>query len=189
MLASHAVWWVLGSGLLLACNGQVVDSPDGGGGGAAGSVDGYLPGTSGSKATAAGATGARGGADPNGLAGASGETACPDCPAALGVQLCCTDFCGYLNTESRECEPALDGSRILPIVTAPQGELCRARWQCESSEGCPPQLPAEGSGCTENLHCFYCAIPAIPRAVRCLAGAWVTIGPNPPCSYRIDPVR
>lgn len=72
-----------------------------------------------------------------------------------------------------------------------RGELGRveARPLCESSEGCPAEIPAEGSACTEDRHCNYCAMPGIPRMVRCSAGAWVTIGPNLPCAYTIDPVR
>jgi hypothetical protein len=188
MLASRSLCWVLSSGLLLACNGKVVDSPDDAGGGGAGSLDGSSGDASGGNTTA-GTTGAGGAAGSNGFAGSSGARICPDCPAAPGVQLCCADFCGYLNTESLDCVPALAGSRIVPIVTAPQGELCATRSQCQSSDGCPMQVPAEGTACTGDLLCSYCAAPAIPRTVRCVAEAWVTVGPNPPCGDTIDPAR
>jgi len=176
MLASRSLPWVLGGGLLLlACTAKVVHSPDGSGGNGAGSLEG-----SSGEATFGKGTG---------QAGSSGQAACPNCPAASGVQLCCAEVCGYLNTESGECVPSVAGSQFFSMVTAPEGVLCKAAPLCENSDGCPAQIPAEGSACTEDRHCNYCAVPGIPRRVRCLAGVWVTIGPNQPCAYLIDPPR
>lgn len=175
MLASRSLRWVLGASLLLACNAKVVHSPDGSGGNAAGGFVGSSGEASGGQAT--------------GQAGSSAEPTCPNCPAAADVQLCCAEVCGFLNTESDECVPSIAGSQIFSMVTAPEGALCKARSLCENSAGCPAQIPAEGSACVEDRHCNYCAMPGIPRMVRCLAGAWVTIGPNPPCAYVVDPVR
>lgn len=175
MLASRSLCWVLSGGLLLACNAKVVHSPDGSGGNAAGSLDASSGEASGGKAA--------------GQAGSNGEPACPECPAAADVQLCCAEVCGFLNTESGECVPSVAGSQVFSMVSAPDGALCKARSLCENSEGCPAQIPAEGSACTEDRRCNYCAMPGIPRLVRCLAGAWVTIGPNLPCAYTIDPAR
>jgi hypothetical protein len=175
VLASRSLWWVFGGSLLLACNAKVAHSPDGNGGNGADSLDGSSDEASGGKAT--------------GRAGSGQESACPNCPAAAGVQLCCAEVCGYLNTESGECVPSIAGSQVFSMVTAPEGSLCKARPLCENSDGCPAQIPADGSACAEDRHCNYCAMPGIPRTVRCLAGAWVTIGPNPPCAYVVDPVR
>lgn len=172
MLASRRLPWLLCGSVLLACNAKVVHSPDGSGGGT-GSLDGSSGEASGGK----------------GHAGSSGEPGCPNCPAAPGVQLCCAEVCGYLNTESGECVPSVAGSQVFSIVTAPEGALCKARPLCENSAACPAQIPAEGEACTEDQHCNYCAMPGIPRLVRCLAGVWTTIGPSPPCAYVIDPAR
>jgi len=178
MLASRGLSRLLGSALLLACNGKSLDAQNGGGMGAgAGGVGGAT------NQLDLGAGSAGSGAE------SGSRAACPECPAALDVQLCCAEVCGYLNTESGECVPSIAGSQVLPIVAAPDGVLCGARWMCANGEGCPTQLPAEGSACREDVHCNYCVPRAIPRMMRCLEGAWVTIGPNPPCGYVIDPVR
>ena len=175
MHASRGLWWMLGGGLwLLACNGTV-NSPDGSGGATPGSINGTAGEASG--------TISFGGAAGTGVGGASG---CPGCPTAEGIQLCCADYCGYLNTESQECVSSIASSRPRPVVTG-QGELCAVKPLCESSTGCPAELPAEGSACTEDRRCNYCAAPALPRLMRCLASAWVTIGPNPPCGYYVEP--
>jgi len=161
--------WALGGCLLLACSGKAVQSPDGSGGSAASSSGGSFAAASG------------------GTAGKAAEPSCPNCPMAPAVQPCCEEVCGYLNTDSGECVPSIAGSQTFSVVTAPAGELCRTRALCESSEGCPTPMPAEGSACREDLRCSYCALPAIPRAMRCVGGAWVTIGPNPPCAYYVEP--
>ena len=115
MLASRSLPWVLGGGLLLlACTAKVVHSPDGSGGNGAGSLEG-----SSGEATFGNGTG---------QAGSSGQAACPNCPAASGVQLCCAEVCGYLNTESGECVPSVAGSHF-------------SRWSPRPKECCARQPP------------------------------------------------
>jgi len=175
MLASRRLCRVLAGSLLLACNAKVAHSPDGREENAAGGL--------------VGSSGEAGGGKAPGQAGSNGGPACPNCPAAADVQLCCAEVCGYLNTESSECVPSVAGSQVFSMVTAPEGALCKALPLCQNSANCPAQIPAEGSACDEDRHCNYCAMPGIPRMVRCSAGAWVTIGPNLPCAYTIDPAR
>jgi hypothetical protein len=118
--------------------------------------------------------------------GGSG-TACSHCPSAEHVQLCCDEYCGYLNVETDRCEPSVAGSRILPMVAPGEGALCATRFDCESDSDCPTQQPSAGAPCSGGLNCTYCLARRIPRALACRNNQWHTIGPHPTCGYTTEP--
>jgi hypothetical protein len=123
-----------------------------------------------------------------GAAGAGGSGSdCSVCPSARDVVLCCDEYCGYLNTETNVCESSRAGSNVLTIVTAPEGALCSASSLCHNDVACPPTLPLDGSSCSGELHCTYCAPFSMPRMVACRDRVWQTVGPNPPCGFTIEP--
>lgn len=130
------------------------------------------------------------GAGEGGVASPSAGTAglgCSDCPSAEHVDLCCEEYCGYLNVETEHCEPSRAGARVLDIVGARGGSLCPARTNCQSDAACPADQPDEGAPCTGAITCNYCAALSIPRAVGCRQRLWKTLGPNAPCGYTVEP--
>jgi len=175
MHARCRLLWLAVCAGLASCSAKTAHAPGGPSGGAASEA---------SAGEGAGATG------PNLTVGGSvsgGAGACSSCPHADGIESCCDQFCGYLNTESKECTASLAGSRVLPVVTAPTGELCPDRPACPLEPGCPRQIPADGSPCAGEARCNYCAAPSYPRLVVCRAQRWASLGPSPPCGYTIEP--
>jgi hypothetical protein len=175
MLANHLVL-ACAALALLSC-AKTAREPSGAGG-ADHSVD-LTAGEGGTSPASAGTSASSGGSGTG--------TTCSHCPSAEGVQLCCDEYCGYLNVETDQCEPSVAGSRILPMVAPGEGELCPTRFDCESDPDCPTQQPPAGAPCSGALTCSYCLAPGIPRALACRTNQWHTLGPHPTCAYTTEP--
>ena len=106
-------------------------------------------------------------------------------PALLLAWGCKSSVDAFDGGEQGECEDP----------PPPSAGFCPASWVCIDGEWvdtggdcpdpCPIDRPAEGSACTEEgLECGYfvdeepCGQPAHDETVKCLGGAWTTLGPR-----------